>query len=217
MKAAGEGGARPAGRATREEQVALRFGGGWRGRLRRGRLWEVLGEAETGGTDGHNAGLEAGSRSWSMERDTRRRGTWGDREKGAAERREIRRENRKHRARERQTEVQGGMVSGAREEEGFGGREERAAAAGGAWAAAERAWNGAANRCTNTVVGGKMKARCHAITPCTTLHTQGALSLHPPPPLPHAPRNPHIQPPPPPSSQLSPVCAGSGPVSEQHA
>ena len=36
VKAAGEGGARPAGRATREEQVARRLGGGWQG------------EAETG-------------------------------------------------------------------------------------------------------------------------------------------------------------------------
>ena len=30
-----------------------------------------MGEAGTGGIDGHNAGLEAGSRSWSMERDTK--------------------------------------------------------------------------------------------------------------------------------------------------
>ena len=88
----------------------------------------MLGEAETGGTDGHNAGLEAGSRSWSMERDMGRHGGRGETGKRGLQRREIRRENRKHRARERQTEVQGGMVSGAREEEGFGGREERAGA-----------------------------------------------------------------------------------------
>mgnify|MGYP006162283687 CR=1 FL=1 len=47
-----------------------------RGGERNGVTREVLGEAGTGGIDGHNAGLEAGSRSWSMERDTKG-GPWG--------------------------------------------------------------------------------------------------------------------------------------------
>ena len=190
-----------------------RWRGGWgeagRGRLRRGRLWEVLGEAGTGCT---RTGI---MRGWRRGRAVGAwRGTRGDEGRGETGKRGRQRDGRfgertESTERERDRQKCRGVWCRAQER-----RRDSVDGRRGRWRregrGQQRSVRGTGQRtgCT-MVVGGKMEVRCHAITPCTTLHTQGALSLHPPPPLPHAPRNPHIQPPPPPSSQLSPVCAGS--------